>query len=202
MRLARNGLNSPVYPPNWEESSGWNLAALDGILVKMGTTMVRANDEGKDRVCWGLSKDGRFSIKSTYNILQPPMDPTHNTTWNLIWKLKVPPTFVWLTYHGKVVMNEEMRRRGLRAKPANPTCHHCIHETESLDHLFRSYGKAEPLWGRLLEEGIRKKVALLPFPEWIRWNLRLNHLNEGKLLLSAYGSSGDGGTTKSSTQNI
>ena len=68
--------------------------------------MVRSNDEGKDGACWGLSKDGRFSIKSTYNILQPPMDPTHNTTWNLIWKLKVPPTFVWLTYHGKVVMNE------------------------------------------------------------------------------------------------
>ena len=43
---------------------------LDGmlppyILDKLGTIFVRPNEKGRDETCWGLSNDGKFSLKST-----------------------------------------------------------------------------------------------------------------------------------------
>ena len=41
------------------------------ILSELGSILVIANEEGKDGFCWGLSNDGRFSLKSAYNIIMP-----------------------------------------------------------------------------------------------------------------------------------
>ena len=59
----------------WNDSRGWDWNALEGmlrpnILEKMGSVMVSTRENGKDGVCWGLSKDGRFSLKSAYIALK------------------------------------------------------------------------------------------------------------------------------------
>ena len=53
----------------WNDSCGWDWNALEcmllyNILGKMGSVMVSTREEGNDGVCWGLSKDRRFSLKS------------------------------------------------------------------------------------------------------------------------------------------
>ena len=35
--------------------------------------------------------NSKFSLKSTYNILMPTLNPYPNRTWKFIWKLKLPP---------------------------------------------------------------------------------------------------------------
>ena len=75
---------------------------------------MRSNEKGHDETCWGLSNDGKFSLKSTYDILRTLMNTSLDGTWSLIWKLKVAPkikTFVWLLFHGKILTNEEKIRR-------------------------------------------------------------------------------------------
>ena len=58
----------------WKDNCGWDGEALEGtlspdIITKMGSVILRSNEGGEDGVCWGIFKDGRFSIKSAYNIL-------------------------------------------------------------------------------------------------------------------------------------
>ena len=98
----------------------------------MGSVILRSNEGDEDGVCWGLSKDGKFSIKSTYNLIKSQLNLPQDAVWNSIWKLKIPPkikAFVWLVYHGRILTNEERMRRGLTD---NPMCHRCIVDTESL----------------------------------------------------------------------
>ena len=52
----------------WNDATGWKRDALDcmlppHILDKLGTILVRPNEEGHDGTCWGLSNDGKFSLK-------------------------------------------------------------------------------------------------------------------------------------------
>ena len=108
--------------------------ALDGmlpphILDKLGTILVRPNEERHDGTCWGLSNDGKFSLKSAYNMLTTQMNTSVDSTWSLIWKLKVPPKikmFVWLLYHGKILTNEERMRRRMTY---DLRCHCCRDKT-------------------------------------------------------------------------
>ena len=127
----------------WNDTTDWKMDALDGmlpsyILDKLGTILVRLNEERHDGTCWGLSDDGKFSLKSAYNMLMTQTNTSLDGIWSLIWKLKVPPKiqmFVWLLYHEKILTNEET----MRSRMTNdPRCHSCRDETKDLDHLFRT----------------------------------------------------------------
>ena len=70
--------------------------------------LIRSDDEGKDSMCWGLTSNGKFSISSAYDALMPPSLDDPDSTWNLIWKLYIPPKihhFLWLVYHEKILNN-------------------------------------------------------------------------------------------------
>ena len=60
--------------------------ALDGmhpphILYKLGTILVRPNEEGHDGTCWGLSNDGKFSFKSAYYMLRTQMNKSIDNSY-------------------------------------------------------------------------------------------------------------------------
>ena len=69
----------------WNDATGWKMDALDGmlpphILDKLGTILVRPNEEGHDGTCWGLSNDGKFSLKSAYYMLRTQMNTSIDNT--------------------------------------------------------------------------------------------------------------------------
>ena len=106
------------------------------------------------------------------------MNTSVDSTWSLIWKLKVSQKiqmFVWLLYHGKILTNEERMRRRMTD---DPRCHCCRDKIEGLDHLFHACRDARLIWDKLLNEGAKKRYMGLPFREWIRWDLKLDLLNE------------------------
>ena len=80
----------------WNDATDWKMDVLDGmlsphILDKLGTILVKPNEEGHDGTCRGLSNNDKFSLKSAYNMLMTQMNKRIDGTWSLIWKLKVPP---------------------------------------------------------------------------------------------------------------
>ena len=72
---------------HWNDATDWKMDALDGmlpphILDKLGTILVRPNEEGHDWTWWGLSNDGRFSLKSAYYMLKTQMNTSIDyTSW-------------------------------------------------------------------------------------------------------------------------
>ena len=87
----------------------------------------------------------------------------------------------------------------------DPRCLCCRDETEDLDYLFRTCRDARLIWNKLLNKDAKIWCMGLPFPEWIdgtsSWTSQMKR-GPGKNCLSyAFGGSGGGGTTKSSTLN-
>ena len=46
--------------------------------------MIRSDDEGKDGICWGLTRNGKFSISSANGALMSHPSNDIDNTWNLI----------------------------------------------------------------------------------------------------------------------
>ena len=94
-----------------------------------------------------------------------------NGIWLQIWKLKILQRiriFLWLLMHGKMLTNVERMRRGFKS---NPNCHCCVHEMEDLNHIFRDCNRAKSFWVHFSKEDFRKSAHILPFLDWICWNL-------------------------------
>lgn len=56
-----------------------------------------------DQIFWSLTKDGHFSVKSSYQSLIPTNNQHPSYTW--IWKLPIPPKisfFLWLLSHNRL----------------------------------------------------------------------------------------------------
>ena len=53
----------------------------------------------------------------------------------------------------------------------DPYCHYCPQDLEDLCHLFRNFTKVKPFWQRVMTEEEKKGNIILPFQEWLRWNL-------------------------------
>lgn len=140
----------------WDHHSGWKwdtlICTLPPLTLRMAeTTIIRTDDIGTDGRCWGLSENGKFSVKSAYNSLHTAENLP--TTWNTIWKLHVPQkisTFMWTLCHGKIMTIGE---RSKRRMTNSPFCQCCPGEPERLDHLFRSCSRVKHIWRAIPKRG-------------------------------------------------
>ena len=62
----------------------------------------------------------------------------------------------------------------------NPTCHCCMDERVDLNHIFRYCTKARSFWASFAKDDFRKSCHILPFEDWLYWNLKAkNQGDEG-----------------------
>ena len=147
--------------------------------------MIRSDFGGEDGFCWRISNNGMFSVKTAYNASMPNQTSNLDGTWKIVWKLQLAQkicTFIWMLFHGKILTNLERMRRIFMN---DPYCHCCPQDLEDRCHLFRNYTKVKPFWQRVMIEEEKKGNRILPFKEWLRWNLtyrnpRERHM-EGKI---------------------
>ncbi|RVW55855.1 Transmembrane emp24 domain-containing protein p24beta3 [Vitis vinifera] len=110
----------------------WEIILLERLLQKIQA--VRVQREEEDRVIWTASKDGVFSVRSLYSMMEPgglSLFPSER-----IWRARVPPKvafFAWEASWGKVLTQEQLQRRGFSL--AN-RCFLCLSEEETVDHLL------------------------------------------------------------------
>ncbi|RVW55955.1 putative plant SNARE 13 [Vitis vinifera] len=100
----------------------WEIILLERLLQKIQA--VRVQREEEDRVIWTASKDGVFSVRSLYSMMEPgglSLFPSER-----IWRARVPPKvafFAWEASWGKVLTQEQLQRRGfsLANSEGNPS---------------------------------------------------------------------------------
>ncbi|KAJ9691054.1 hypothetical protein PVL29_013294 [Vitis rotundifolia] len=123
----------------------WEVALVERLLQKIHTFRVQGEEE--DSVIWTASKDGVFSIKSLYSMLEEggsSLFPSKS-----IWRVRVPTKvafFAWEASWGKVLTLEQLQRRGFSM--AN-RCFLCLSEVETVDHLLLHCGRTRTLWNLL-----------------------------------------------------
>lgn len=92
------------------DKGGWRANMIYHIFLPVDAEVIKAiplcNSWPSDRLMWHFSKDGRFSVKSTYQLIcetkkanEPtPSTEKYKTFWKDLWTLDVPPKmrmFVW-----------------------------------------------------------------------------------------------------------
>ena len=98
----------------------------------------------KDRVRWGESKDGTFSVKALYKASES--DSTGCFPMKIIWNSSMQPKvsfFAWEVTWGKVLTLDQVQKRGWTL--AN-RCYLCQVHEESIDHLLLHCKKTREVW--------------------------------------------------------
>ena len=104
----------------------------------------RLNPLAEDCWLWKETKDGIFSVKSLYSIL----DSRRGVQFpiNIIWNPCVPTKvgfFAWEAFWGKVLTLDQLKKRG---RCLANRCFLCGEEEESIDHILIQCSKARVLW--------------------------------------------------------
>jgi hypothetical protein len=104
---------------------GPRLASWEELLIRLASVQLI---QGSDEFCWGLTKNGVFSVDSTYKALIEPVQPViHN---NAIWKKNIPlkTKVAWYFRHGVILTNKNLARRNWH------DCMKCVfcHEDETI----------------------------------------------------------------------
>ncbi|KAL5818299.1 hypothetical protein ACOSQ4_022141 [Xanthoceras sorbifolium] len=153
----------------------WNCDKLRAVLpwpiVQRILSIHTGSCGNQDRVVWGGSSNGTFSVKSAYDIC---IDSGSSVEWKwrFIWKMKIPPklqSFIWMIVHGKLLTNKQ---RGVRGLTNDTMCQRCEEREESLDHLFRKCRFSRLIWEDCWKGITNSQCFKSNWDEWLINNLR------------------------------
>ncbi|CAN1188821.1 Putative ribonuclease H protein At1g65750 [Linum perenne] len=123
-------------------------------------------DSGDDTWVWGCESDGKFSIRTAYNLVNQSVSARPPVDWKLIWKWDGPNKvkhFLWLVAHGKILTNEERVRRKMTTIA---DCPRCSGVGESVMHILRECPFAVQVWSSL---GFSADHPLFSCPDSSSW---------------------------------
>ncbi|CAN1786718.1 Putative ribonuclease H protein At1g65750 [Linum perenne] len=152
--LDRDDINLEETVADFVDASGnWNISKLETCLNQEGINAVMGmsppnKDRGEDGWAWGAEPNGKFLIKSAYNLLagEEAVSRDLQELWTKIWKLRGPNRvkhFLWLAGHDRLLTNEQRVKRNLTT---NPDCPLCPGMAESSIHILRDCTFASAVW--------------------------------------------------------
>ncbi|KAL6141307.1 hypothetical protein ACLB2K_059597 [Fragaria x ananassa] len=132
---------------------GLNWRIGDGKTISQVINVPTGFDGGGvDKLIWGHTSNGNFSLKSAYN-LNFDLSNATSLLWKALWKLKTPPklkTFYWSLLHKKLLTNVQRVRRNFTADKSCPIYNNA---DETLLHLFRDCPRSSAIWNEFLSPG-------------------------------------------------
>ena len=160
--------------------NSWNMQKLYSALPEHVVHRILSIHAGSmqsvcDRVIWGLTKGGEFTVKSAYeeHFREDDMPPWD---WNFIWKLRLPPRvshFLWIFLHAKLLTNIQRATRGLTLETA---CIRCKGDSEDSEHVFRGCAITLIIWDDVCKGSTRNGLFVDDWKDWISQNLRCSKL--------------------------
>ncbi|CAL9001792.1 unnamed protein product [Prunus brigantina] len=157
------------------EEGLWDIACLQECLppdIVLMITSIHAGfiDSGPDMCIWRFTSNGKFSVKSAYQLFCP-VEAGSNWHWEFIWRLQLPPkvkTFLWVLCHKKLLTNAQRLRGGMAV---STSCPRCIYHVESVEHLFKGCSSSLLIWNQF-GNWFEESSGLCPnFDDWLFHNL-------------------------------
>ncbi|PRQ37815.1 putative RNA-directed DNA polymerase [Rosa chinensis] len=168
----------------WNEH-GWNMDLLrsvlpDDLISQIVKIPAGYSGCGSDKLIWGATSTGKFSVKSAYlTLLQDENYTPFN--WAFIWKMAIPPklkSFFWLICHGKLLTNVERVKRRMSSDPSCPLCHNA---PETIMHLLRDCSHASSIWNKIICLDTITRAMHLDWMSWLAANIRCQRTCYGEL---------------------
>jgi len=105
----------------WQQGVGWSLQRIEPYIstqnrLWLASVVIDEVTGARDRMSWGESKDGLFSVKSAYALLTKDELPRPNmeALYGRVWRVMAPErvrVFLWLVSHQVIMTNMERKRR-------------------------------------------------------------------------------------------
>ncbi|KAL5772199.1 hypothetical protein ACOSQ2_012123 [Xanthoceras sorbifolium] len=132
---------------DYVKNASWDMEKLALVLPWSIIHQIAKVHVGRnsDRLIWGGSAGGIFSVKTAYNI-GLSSSSSIPWQWSFLWGLKLPTkiiTFLWSLLHGKILTNEH---RMARCLTDDDSCPRCSSGIESMDHLLRGCKDSIFVW--------------------------------------------------------
>lgn len=132
----------------------WNWNAISFVLPqcikdRILATPFQLYGNKEDSMNWRLSKDGEFTIGTTYNLVRAEEEQVSEFRGRWIWKIDTLRRichFLWLCHHNSVPVRGVVAARGIEC---DVLCPLYKNEEESITHLLRDCPFARYLWGQL-----------------------------------------------------
>jgi len=137
---------------------------LDDVHLQLILAKPIPSNPIPDSVCWGLSGNGGFSMK-TATWAAHGVDIKNTPAWEYswIWHLDIMPklkVFLWQLCHASLPTKGTLLKRGLQIDPICPLCNADI---EDMEHLFLRCPTAQEVW-QLAKDHNWAPVTMPPVP--------------------------------------
>ena len=162
-RMGKMGLTTIWDISKWENSEGkrwmgWHLLELPDeldeeksqLLIHL-TGIAPLCQNRRDKRGWG-DQIGNYSASEGYHRFSTDFNvPANPKIWNYNWNNTSLPKidlFIWTLLHGRILIGENMERRGI----AGPfRCPLCATAGETITHLFLQCPYAKSMWEDVLD---------------------------------------------------
>ncbi|CAN1798779.1 Putative ribonuclease H protein At1g65750 [Linum perenne] len=127
---------------------------------------------GEDQWVWGEEKNGKFSVRSAYNLIHVLPGVKTPETWKHIWRWSGPNrirSFLWLATHGRLMTNSARLRRKMTD---DASCFLCHGIDETIDHVLRDCRFAKDVWSRVQEFECSDRDWSADISTWMAKHLR------------------------------
>ncbi|XP_042962692.1 uncharacterized protein LOC122296963 [Carya illinoinensis] len=170
----------------------WDEAKIREIFVteeaEIILSMPLSSRGTKDRLVWGPSQKGLFSVKSAYylqlelwgrNQGESSVEEKRDDRWNRIWDLKVPGVtklFIWRAANNLLPTKENLYKRKVIEEKRCPLCDA---EEETIMHALWECPAANNLWGN--DESCVKKWARTEWNFMSLWEKFMDRLTKDQM---------------------
>ncbi|CAN1748538.1 Putative ribonuclease H protein At1g65750 [Linum perenne] len=171
-------LNQTVADMTTEDGE-WDFNLLGELLQPEFVDIVAGmhppnHSSGEDDWVWGLEKSGKFTIRSTYNLICQTDSLPSESIWNSIWRWNGPNRtrhFLWLAARDRLLTNATRFKRGMCQGAG---CEFCHAGEENSSHVLRECSFADEVWKKVLPDAVSRPDWTLPFVEWLEVHLNSN----------------------------
>ncbi|XP_035538467.1 uncharacterized protein LOC118343794 [Juglans regia] len=168
----------------------WKVDIVNAVFSKEKSEIVRSipiSQSGiANKIVWGQTKNGKYSVRSAYHMVQQKMLQTggepstlknKDEVWTRIWGLNVPATaklFMW-----RVVSDLLHTRRNLWKKKIveDPLCPICKMNEETVSYVMLACPAAIDVWEdtlSLIRGGREKRKMPLEVPIGVAFNVNFD----------------------------
>ena len=165
----------------WQTGAGWQTHIIEPYMsmpnrLRLASVVIDDVTGARDRMSWGGSKDGLFSVNSAYAFLTRDAEPRPNmeALYQRVWRVTTPErvrVFLWLVTHQVIMTNMERKRRHLSE---NSICPLCKGGEETILHVLRDCPAAAGLWARFVPLSKQQRFFDQPLLEWLYDKLARN----------------------------
>lgn len=168
------------------EGGGWDFNRVVSFVTEenrpeLMAVVVDTVTRSRDRLSWGHTPDGKFTVKSAYAMLTNDETPRQHMglffrgMWRVVASERVR-MFLWLVGNQAIMTNAERYRRHLSG---TDMCQVCRGGTETIMHVLRDCPAVKGIWERFVPRRRRNAFFSMQLFEWLYKNLNEKSVEGG-----------------------